>query len=82
MKQVPCSECQQLAPMNETLLVKQQPVCSSCVEGLLAQAAQKGITKQDVLRASDPTICAKCNTDNGPDDLPRVAGLPVCPICE
>jgi tetratricopeptide (TPR) repeat protein len=82
MKQVPCSECQQLAPMGETLLVKQQHVCSSCVEGVLAQAAAKGITKNDVARASDPTICTQCKADHGNDELPRLAGVPVCETCE
>jgi hypothetical protein len=82
MKQVPCSECQQLAPMGETLLVKQQHVCSSCVEGVLAQAAEKGITKNDVFRASDPTICTQCKADNGDDELPRLAGMPVCATCK
>ena len=82
MKQVPCSECQQLAPVGETLLVKQQHVCSSCVEGVLAQAAEKGITKDDVVRASDPTVCTQCKADHGNEELPRLAGVPVCTTCE
>jgi tetratricopeptide (TPR) repeat protein len=81
MKQVACSECQQLAPMSETLLVKQQHVCSGCIEGVLSQAAEKGITKADVFRASDPTVCTQCKTDNGNEELPRLAGLPVCETC-
>ncbi len=82
MKQVACTECQQLAPIGETLLVKQQHVCSSCVEGVLAQAAEKGITKNDVFRASDPTVCTQCKADNGAEELPRLAGMPVCSTCE
>ncbi len=82
MKQVACSECQQLAPMGETLLVKQRHVCSSCVEGVLSQAAEKGITKEDVFRASDPTVCTQCKADNGTEELPRLAGMPVCTTCE
>jgi tetratricopeptide (TPR) repeat protein len=82
MKQVACTECQQLAPIGETLLVKQQHVCSSCVEGVLAQAAEKGITKNDVFRASDPTVCTQCKADNGAEELPHLAGMPVCATCE
>jgi len=82
MKQVACSECQQMAPMGETLLVQQQHVCSSCVEGVLAQATAKGLTSDDVFRASDPTICTQCKVDNGDEELPRVAGMPVCTTCE
>ena len=82
MKHVACSECQQFAPLSETLLVKQQHVCSACVEEVLGQATERGITKADVSRAADPTVCTQCKTDNGDEDLPLLAGSPICPTCE
>jgi hypothetical protein len=82
MKQVACSECQQLASMNETLLVRERPVCSTCAEGVLAQAAERGLTDKDVVRSPDPTVCTQCKGDNGAEDLPRLAGLPICGTCE
>jgi hypothetical protein len=82
MKQVECSECRQLSPISDTLLVKRQHVCSSCVEGVLSQAVSRGIAKTDVVRAADPTVCTQCKADNGHEDFPRVAGLSVCPECE
>ena len=82
MRQVACSECQQLASMNETLLVRERHVCSGCAEGVLAQAAERGITDKDVVRASDPTVCTQCQTDHGEEELSRLAGLPICPPCE
>jgi hypothetical protein len=81
MRQVACSECQQLASMNETLLVRERHVCSACAEGVLAQAAERGITDKDVMRASDPTVCTQCQTDHGEEELARLAGLPICPPC-
>ncbi len=82
MKHVPCSECHQLASMNDTLLVHDQHVCSACAEGVLAQAAERGITKNDVVRASDPTVCSQCQADHGEEELAKLAGLTVCPPCE
>lgn len=82
MKQVECTECQQLAPMSQTLLVKQRPVCGACAKGVLAQRSQRGLRDEDVVRAFDPTVCTQCNSDNGEEEYSQLAGLPICPECE
>lgn len=81
MKQVICEQCGQGSPMNQMFTVFGRTLCETCGNQALAQhpgGAQPG----DVVRLVDPTICGKCGVDEGQRELGRVAGVPVCRLCE
>lgn len=82
MKQIVCGQCRQVIPMNDALDVQGRQLCQPCAEADLSQRGQQEISEGDVFRHVDPTVCAQCGADNGLNDWPTIAKMPVCDPCE
>ncbi len=67
--------------MNESLLVQERMLCADCANALLAEKGEE-LEPAAVVRQVDPTVCAKCQTDNGSEELPHPWGMPLCGACE
>ncbi|MGA2916037.1 MAG: hypothetical protein ABSE89_08445 [Sedimentisphaerales bacterium] len=78
MQTAKCEKCGQQFPINETLKIENITLCKTCGEKIISE--QKGI--KSVKQQTDLTICTNCGKDNGSQQLPLLAGLPVCPECE
>jgi protein-arginine kinase activator protein McsA len=65
--------------MNEALKVRDVLVCGTCAESIFKN---EKITRNQVQKQIDPTICIGCGLDNGDADLAMLGQLPVCPACE
>ncbi|HPO14225.1 MAG TPA: hypothetical protein PLI09_12340 [Candidatus Hydrogenedentes bacterium] len=59
--------------MNKSFSVEGRNLCGEC-----ADASFAGIPNNNI----DTTICFKCGADAGDQDLPLMASLPVCGVCE
>jgi len=79
MKHVACEGCGSRTPTGETFLALDRVLCGPCVEASLQEGTR--YAEGSVRRQADPTMCANCGADNGAADLPRLAGLPMCPAC-
>ncbi|HWA99751.1 MAG TPA: hypothetical protein VG713_14710, partial [Pirellulales bacterium] len=55
-------------------------LCEPCAEADVG--TRDKVPPESVARLSDPTVCAQCGHDNGSDELPTIAQMPVCPACE
>lgn len=81
MRQVVCPQCGQTVPMNQTFLVFGNLRCENCADQELA-SREEPAGEGDAVAQVDPTMCRKCDADEGNRELPRVMGLPVCDACE
>src|SRR5262249_35219771 len=82
MRRDVCARCEQSQPLNELFRLGGQTLCERCTNEELQRRAGEKIPTDDLARLSDPTVCARCRTDYGSQELPRVAGLPLCPAGE
>lgn len=76
MRKGTCITCRAESAIAEMRAMDGQIYCDPCVTKA-AESGQHG----EIFRISDPTICAKCSTDWGNNELPRVGGLPYCSTC-
>lgn len=79
MRQVLCGLCKRSIPMNNAFTLNGVSACRSCCEN-----AQEKATSDEPVHISgqvDPTICRRCQGDNGDLPLPTIAGMPVCQTC-
>jgi hypothetical protein len=79
MNHTKCSDCGQAFPINETFKLDERTLCNACAEKLLQM--QKGITKEQIQRQLDPTVCVNCGADNASVELKKMAGMPTCEQC-
>ncbi len=76
MRRGNCVTCNADLPLAQLRAMDGKIYCDPCVTKT-AESGQHG----EIYRISDPTICTKCNTDWGNNDLPKVGGLPYCSSC-
>jgi tetratricopeptide (TPR) repeat protein len=79
LRTITCTDCGREFPMNGTLVLSGEPLCRPCLEARWI-AANKHFPEPP-LKAVDPTVCVKCGADHGDQELPQVAGMPVCDEC-
>ena len=79
VRKIACARCQGEFQVNDTLMVRESPVCETCAESIFKE---EKILSNQVQRQIDPTICIGCGLDNGDTDLAMLGHLPVCPACE
>ena len=77
-----CTRCGQSQPLNELFRLGGQTLCQRCADDELQRRAGENVPADDLARLSDPTVCALCQGDYGSQELPRVAGLALCPACD
>jgi hypothetical protein len=80
MRRAVCSSCGTEFPVSEMFSLDQTLVCRACAESRARQAQATG-QKIQFGRILDPTICWKCKTDYGDQELSLVAGAPTCGRC-
>jgi hypothetical protein len=68
-------------PLGETIFLRTEPLCEACAKSKV-EGAPNTYTQADVERRADPTVCGFCSTDHGSGELPLLAGVPVCMLCE
>jgi len=80
MLQGKCQQCGATGALNTFKAVNDQLLCPRCAQQLAeqAKARRQALQVADVI---DPTICFKCHTDNGSQELPTVGRLPFCARC-
>jgi hypothetical protein len=71
-----CATCNAELPLAHLRAMDGKIYCEPCV-GKAAESGQHGV----IYNVSDPTICAKCSTDWGNNELPKVGGVPYCNAC-
>lgn len=79
MRNTKCDNCNQTFPLNETFKITENILCGNCAEQLIN--SQKDISREQIQRQFDPTVCVNCGKDNGDTELPNMAGLPTCEQC-
>ena len=80
MRHVICERCGETAPVNQCFLALGKTVCGPCLERMKGRGAE--FRTEEALRPlTDPTVCANCGADNGDEELPALAGAPVCSTC-
>jgi hypothetical protein len=79
MRNTKCSDCEQVFAINETFRVAESILCRACAEKLIQ--SQTDITKDQIQRQVDATVCVNCGKDNGDTELAKLAGLPACEQC-
>src|SRR5262249_13285360 len=76
-KKLECNECHSSVPAASTFTVNGQLLCEPCANKRVVEIRKlKG--KLEVFRSKDPTICWKCASDFGSQELPLMAGLHTC----
>jgi len=80
MRHLECSDCRSSVRVANTFNVNGEVLCEPCADKKVVEA-QKAKGKLVVFRGKDPTICFKCSTDFGAQELPLLAGLHVCETC-
>ncbi len=76
MRKAACSSCNNEFPLGQMRLIENKTYCGSCAERV-AQSSMEGLGYAIV----DPTVCVKCSTDWGNNELSKVGGLPYCATC-
>ncbi|MBZ5562418.1 MAG: hypothetical protein LAP13_08345 [Acidobacteriia bacterium] len=80
MLQGKCQQCGATGALNTFKGVDEHLLCPRCTQQSVEQAkAQR--QSLEVVNILDPTICYKCQMDNGSQELPLVGGLPFCSRC-
>ncbi len=80
MLQGKCQQCGATGALNTFKGVADLLLCPRCTQQAVEQAkAQR--QSLEVVNILDPTICYKCQMDNGSQELPLVGGLPFCSRC-
>src|SRR5262245_1276074 len=80
MKLLDCLECGQSVSASGTFSVNGRVLCEPCADKKVVEI-QTAKGKLEVLRGSDPTVCAKCSGDFGTRELATVAGMHACEKC-
>jgi hypothetical protein len=80
MRRLDCQNCHKSFPAATTFTVNGEALCEPCADQKVV-AIQQSKGPLEVTRGIDPTICFKCSTDSGDQELPTVAGLHACASC-
>lgn len=80
MRQDTCRACRAELPLNALLLVDAKPLCDPCARREVASLRSFKATPK-VERVFDPTVCAKCEADNGDTPYPLRGRAPFCAAC-
>jgi tetratricopeptide (TPR) repeat protein len=75
-----CPTCQTSGPVASTFTVNGETLCEPCADKRVVEL-QKSKVKLQVFRGKDPTVCSKCSSDFGNQELPVVAGMHLCETC-
>lgn len=75
-----CSSCKSSCAAASTFKVNGETLCEPCADRKVVEI-QKAKGRLEVFRGKDPTICFKCSSDFGAQELPVLAGLHVCEVC-
>jgi hypothetical protein len=67
--------------MNGAFSIVGSTLCQPCAEKFVSTRPVGSISKGDVQRLSDPTICVNCNLDQGTVELQTIVGAPMCDKC-
>jgi tetratricopeptide (TPR) repeat protein len=78
MRHVSCSQCARTGPARTYFAHNHQIYCADCAEYLRLETVP-GARPSALL---DPTICSRCQADNGNTEFPIVGSLPLCPTCQ
>lgn len=68
--------------MNDMFLVLGRKLCETCGEKLFEGRSEDEIPEGAVEPMLDPTVCAACGDDAGQLELPTVADVPLCEVCQ
>lgn len=82
MRNVPCTHCGKPLPLGQTLHVFDHLLCPECAQIEIDKHEEKDFFPGSVVRGIDPTVCGRCQMDNGESELPHVAGFHACESCE
>lgn len=77
MKKATCGRCGKEFSLSEMVRTDDQTLCIPCANAALSAGVELG----KVTRLVDDTICGNCHEDFGRDELPPVAGVPMCRKC-
>jgi len=78
MRHGTCSQCATTGPLGEFIQHDNRLHCPPCTDRLLQNTG----TLAGAAAVIDPTICARCNADNGNSEYSRVGELPFCQPCQ
>lgn len=78
MRQASCSQCAVGGPLRNYFLYNNQIYCADCAEYLRIETVPGALPAALI----DPTICSRCQADNGNSEFPIFGSLPLCPTCQ
>jgi hypothetical protein len=81
MRNALCSACGKTLPLGQTLRVFDQVLCEECAQIEVEKHDEKDFVPGSVVRQIDPTVCGRCQMDNGDTELPVLAGFHACDNC-
>lgn len=80
MRKAKCTGCGQDFPLNSLYSVNDKHYCEPCGNNAYAEA-QKYADPINVVKLTDPTVCARCEADGGSMEYATTAGAPMCHTC-
>ena len=82
MRQQTCVKCGNSFPLNETVYIYGDLYCHPCGDERLESVEEDQITEGDIYPMTDPTICTRCNADNGQLEYEMFLEMPICDRCK
>ena len=80
MQIITCEACGAARPASDTFRVQGRPLCRACTTERMNHP-EHPVSQDEVLPRRDLSVCSRCRTDCGTEDLPLVDGQPLCPVC-
>lgn len=82
MREQTCTKCGKSFPLNEMVYIYGDVFCHPCGDEHLETVDPENLSDEELHPMTDPTICSRCQSDNGRLEYDLFLEMPVCENCK